>query len=428
MTTDAIEAESAVCGSILLDSKCLPEITDFLTEDDFVLDANKAIFRAAVKLDRVEEPIDPITILREAGESVSREYIMELMTVTATAANAGVYAEETRKKSMRRALRSLGYTLEERSKTENDPRDTIGDAKRILEQIESQDNRRELITSSESFEAFYRHREAVDSGKGGFIPTGYKDLDALLGGGLLNTGFYILAARPGMGKTTFALAIADNVARQGQSVLFLSLEMSEEQIAAKRLSRASGIGYDTLMMGEMGDQEYNRIAEFSVKLSRFPIMINKKPRATVEDITAIARKVSGLSLLVIDYFGLIQTGAKRQSRTEAMTEVSGQLKALARKLKIPILCLAQLNRENMSRQDKRPMLSELRDTGALEQDADGVIFLHCPSYYTSEHPDPWSPDPMQVILAKNRHANTGTCNMAFYRAVGRIIPAINKPS
>lgn len=426
MTTDALEPESAVCGSIILDSRCLPEVMEFLTADDFSLAANRAIFQAAVKLDRAGEPIDPITVLREAGEAVSREYVMELMESTSTAANAGMYAEETRKKSMRRSLQSLGYDLEERSKTEEDPRNIIGDSKRVLEQIEAQDNRKEIITSADALAAFYRHRELVDSGVGGFVPTGYRDLDRLLGGGLINTGFYVMAARPGMGKTTLGLAIADNVAERGESVLFVSLEMSEEQIAAKRLSRAASIGYDTLMMGRPNEQEYARMAEFASKLSQTPVTINRKPRATVDDIAVLSRKVSGLKLLIIDYFGLIQTDAKRQSRTEAMTEVSGQLKALARKLNVPILCLAQLNRENMSRQDKRPMLSELRDTGALEQDADGVIFLHCPSYYTSERADPWSPDPMEIILAKNRHANTGKCDAVFYRAVGRIIPAKNK--
>ena len=143
----------------------------------------------------------------------------------------------------------------------------------------------------------------------------------------------------------------------------------------------------------------------------------------MDDIANMARKVKGLKLLVVDYFGLIRTEERAKNRYEAMTEVSGQLKALARKLKVPLLCLAQINRENAQRQDKRPQLSDLRDTGALEQDADGVIFLHCNSYYNQERPDPWEPDYMQIILAKNRHASTGTCDAAFYRAVGRIIPA-----
>ena len=233
----------------------------------------------------------------------------------------------------------------------------------------------------------------------------------------------LIVGLPGMGKTTFGLAVADQVAQQNGPVLFVSLEMDEEQLAAKRLARAAGISYDALMMGNLGDEERARAAEWSSKVSQIPVYTNRKPRATVDDIANMARKVKGLKLLVVDYFGLIRTEERAKNRYEAMTEVSGQLKALARKLKVPLLCLAQINRENAQRQDKRPQLSDLRDTGALEQDADGVIFLHCNSYYNQERPDPWEPDYMQIILAKNRHASTGTCDAAFYRAVGRIIPA-----
>nr|DAM27578.1 MAG TPA: DnaB-like replicative helicase [Caudoviricetes sp.] len=424
MTIDALEAESAVCGSILLDDACLPEVLEHLTEADFVLEANRAIFRAAVELYRREEPVDPVSIRAEARGAVSDAYMMELMQATNTAANAGIYAEETRRASMRRSLVALGQELERRASTlEETPRELISAAQRELEAIEAQDTARELATSGDTLLAYYRHRERVDAGAGGYVPTGYRSLDRLLGGGLLNSGFYILAARPGMGKTTFGLAVADQVAQQRGPVLFVSLEMDEEQLAAKRLSRAAGISYDALMMGNLGDEERARAAEWSSKVSQIPVYTNRKPRATVDDIANMARKVKGLKLLVVDYFGLIRTEERAKNRYEAMTEVSGQLKALARKLKVPLLCLAQINRENAQRQDKRPQLSDLRDTGALEQDADGVIFLHCNSYYNQERPDPWEPDYMQIILAKNRHASTGTCDAAFYRAVGRIIPA-----
>lgn len=424
MTIDALEAESAVCGSILLDDACLPEVLEHLTEADFVLEANRAIFRAAVELYRREEPVDPVSIRAEARGAVSDAYMLELMQATNTAANAGIYAEETRRASMRRSLVALGQELEQRASTlEETPRELISAAQRELEAIEAQDTARELATSGDTLLAYYRHRERVDAGSGGYVPTGYRSLDRLLGGGLLNSGFYILAARPGMGKTTFGLAVADQVAKQNGPVLFVSLEMDEEQLAAKRLARAAGIAYDALMMGNLGDEERARAAEWSSKVSQIPVYTNRKPRATVDDIANMARKVKGLKLLVVDYFGLIRTEERAKNRYEAMTEVSGQLKTLARKLKVPLLCLAQINRENAQRQDKRPQLSDLRDTGALEQDADGVIFLHCNSYYNQERPDPWEPDYMQIILAKNRNASTGTCDAAFYRAVGRIIPA-----
>ena len=186
--------------------------------------------------------------------------------------------------------------LEQRASTlEDTPRELIFTAQRKLEAIEAQDTARELATSGDTLLAYYRHRERVDAGSGGYVPTGYRSLDRLLGGGLLNSGFYILAARPGMGKTTFGLAVADQVAQQNGPVLFVSLEMDEEQLAAKRLARAAGISYDALMMGNLGDEERARAAEWSSKVSQIPVYTNRKPRATVDDIANMARKLKGSS-------------------------------------------------------------------------------------------------------------------------------------
>lgn len=421
MTTDVLYAESSVCGSILLDDRCLQEVADVLTEDDFALESNRMIYHAALALERRGDAVDPVTILEETGGAVSREYLMDLMQTTGTAANAVEYAVLVRQASMRRALRVLGERLS--GVDEDDPRIVIADAQRELERIEAQDTARELADSGETIADYYEHRQRVDSGGGGYVPTGFRTLDRLLGGGMLNSGFYVLAARPGMGKTTFGLAVADQVAEKQGPVLFVSLEMDEEQLAAKRLGRAAGIAYDSLMMGQLSEEERARSANWAAKLANVPFYMNRRSKATVDDISHMARRVKGIKLIVVDYFGLIRPAGRAKSRYEAMTDISGQLKAMARKLRVPVLCLAQLNRENEGTKDKLPMLSNLRDTGALEQDADGVIFLHCDSYYRQERPDPWEPDPMKIILAKNRHAGTGICDAAFYRAVGRIVPA-----
>lgn len=423
MSVDPIQAESYICGAILIDATCLPEVMEHITADDFILEQNRAIFSAAVELDRDRETIDPVTILRKSGEVVSRYYLAELMQATPTAANVGIYAEEIRRDSMRRSLRALSETILDRTGVSDDPRELIGDVKEELDRIEEQDTRKELSTSSEVIASFYEHRRKVDDGVGGYVPTKFKGLDRILGGGFLNTGFYILAARPGMGKTTFAIGLAESIAESVGPVLFVSLEMDEEQIAAKRIARCSGVAYDSLMMGQLSEAEYDKIANVSVKLSKSPFVVNKKSTATIDDIANMVRKVKGLALVVIDYFGLIKPSRKFRNKYESATETSAQLKALARKIGKPILCLAQINRENTQRQDKKPQLSDLRDTGALEQDADGVIFLHCPTYYTVERPEPWEPDQMEIIVAKNRHANTGVCDAAFYRAIGKIVPA-----
>lgn len=421
MTTDVLYAESSVCGSILLDERCLQEVADVLTEDDFALESNRMIYHAALALERRGDAVDPVTILEETGGAVSREYLMDLMQTTGTAANAVEYAVLVRQASMRRAIRMLGERLS--GVDEDDPRAAIADAQRELERIEAQDTARELADSGETIADYYEHRQLVDSGGGGYVPTGFRTLDRLLGGGMLNSGFYVLAARPGMGKTTFGLAVADQVAEKQGPVLFVSLEMDEEQLAAKRLGRAAGIAYDSLMMGQLSEEERARSANWAAKLANVPFYMNRRSKATVDDISHMARRVKGIRLIVVDYFGLIRPAGRAKNRYESMTDISGQLKAMARKIRVPVLCLAQLNRENEGTKDKLPMLSNLRDTGALEQDADGVIFLHCDSYYRQERPDPWEPDPMKIILAKNRHAGTGICDAAFYRAVGRIIPA-----
>ena len=336
MTADVLTAESAVCGSILLDARCLPEVMEYITADDFVLETNRAIFQAAVELSQLNETVDPVTIRSKARAAVSQEYMIDLMQMTQTAANAGVYAQEARKESMRRSLRLLADSMEARAEKLDEPRDIMADAQRAIEAIEAQDTAQELATSSDVLAAFYEHRGKVDQGGGGFVPTGFRSLDRLLGGGLLNSGFYLLAARPGMGKTTFALTIAENVAEAGP-VLFVSLEMDAEQIGAKRLGRAAGIASDSLLMGKLSEEEWKRAAEFSRKLSEAPIFLNRRAQATVDDIAHMARKVRGLRLVVIDYFGLIRPAGKYRSRYESATEISGQLKVLARALKVPIL-------------------------------------------------------------------------------------------
>lgn len=421
----SLEAENGVIGSLILDESCLPEISALLTPDDFQLEPNRKIYEAALALARDGKPTDAITIAGVVGESYAK-YMVELMEITPTSANAGLYAKETRRASMWRSLKSLGEELARADTVDTDPRQAIGEAVKKLERIEAQDTAQELVSPSDALNAFYAHRALVDCGSGGCVRTGFRQIDAMLGGGFLNSGLYVLAARPGIGKTTLALAIADKVAETGGGVLFESLEMDTEQLMAKRIARITGISEGELMMDKLGEEQYKKVNDAAVSLSKMPLYMNKKPWATVDDIRNQTRKVKNLRLVVIDYFGLIRTPGKASSRYEAMTDVSGQLKALARSLGVPVLCLAQLNRENTKRKGMRPMLSDLRDTGALEQDADGVIFLHRPDYYEAEGApapaDPYSPVTLDVILAKNRHGATGSVEMAFYLRTGKIVP------
>ena len=417
---DLISAENSLVGSIIIDPRCLPAVSEIVGPEDMALEINRVIFQAALDLAKDGKAIDPVT-LKQRAKLDNGNYLLSLMESTGTAKNAELYAQETRKESMKRQI--IAIAQEVLDGVEAEPRDIIADVQRKLEAVEKRDTLAELATPDEAMLMFYDHRNEVDSGGKGCIPTGLAPVDKILGGGLLNSGLYILAARPAMGKTAVALQVLDNMARYG-SVLFVSLEMDIDQVQARRIGRVSGIPGDRLLMGRLNEEEYNRVAGVADKIRSLPVSINKKETATVTDIGHMARKVNGLRCIVVDYLGKITPENKKSGRYEYMTEISGDLKTLARKFHVPVLALAQLNRANTERGNKKPMMSDLRDTGAIEQDADGIIFLHRDDYYEEKQErDPWEPSELDIIVEKNRHGRTGACKAAFYMATGRIVPA-----
>ena len=413
MRNDFIGAESAVAGAILIDADCLPAVLALLQPEDFALEPTRAIFAAARDLDREGKRADAVTIeaqLAKDGAPLTREYLMQLMETTPTAANVEGYAAIVREASQRRQLRTLGESIVERSQAAESPTEIIGDAARLLERLEEQDAG-DILSSKDAVFQFYRYRDTLEKGSGVAVPTGLTGLDRLLGGGFLDGGLYLAAARPGVGKTTVALTIADNVAQDVGPVLFVSLEMSDEQLTAKRISRCTALSSSDLLTRKLDGGKYKAITDAGEYLCKLPLFLNRRPRCSVSDIRALARKVKGLRFVVVDYLGLIQPEGRAQSRYEAITRISGDLKALARTLNVPILALSQLNRANEARADKRPTLADLRDSGSLEQDADGVILLHRKDYYEDE--DSGAAVPIELHLAKNRHAGVGTIELAF---------------
>lgn len=421
---DGLLNEQSVIGAILLDERCLPEVERALSPADFRLDPDRALYEAALSLERTGAKIDPVTLLDQAaklGRPVSRDYAMQLMELTPTAANVGEYIRLVREDRLRDGMLELAEHIRAGVQAREDPGGLLARAGQALDSLTAGGSAGRLSTPTDVFTAFYRQREAVESGSArGFVCTQYMALDSLLGGGLLASGLYLLAARPGMGKTTLALNIADRVART-DPVLFVSLEMDDEQLAAKRISRETGIPTERLLMQLLSDEEQVAVAQAAGRLAALPMYANKAPAVTVDDIGVLARSIPGLRLIVVDYFGKIMPSpeARRAGRYEYTTEISGALKNLARSLKLPVLVLCQLNREVEQRQDKRPQLSDLRDTGALEQDADGVIFLYRDGYY-SRREDPDAPSLLEVSLAKNRHGRVGGCQLAFDMSASRV--------
>ena len=431
---DRLDVENAVIGSILIDPRCLQEVMPILQPEHFALAANQTIYRAAMALERRGEPSDVVLIAKETakmGERIPNEYILQLMDITPTAANVLEYAKETRDAAMRRKLLAIYGELNNSIENHVGTQEIIVSASKQLEQLTQEGVTGSVLRPEQAILRFVEHRNEVDEGRAkAVVSTGYRMLDIQLGGGMLKSGVYIVAGRPGMGKSTLAINIADRVAQSTGAVLFVSLEMDDEQLTAKRLAKESGIPGNRLLMDKLTDEEYVKVSKAMDKIIELPFYINNEASPTVEEIYGIAKSVKGLKLLVIDYFGKINPGdrAKRGSRTEYTTEISGAVKDMARALKIPILLLAQLNREPEKRSNHRPQLSDLRETGAAEQDADGVIFLYREDYYgIPEDRDPYLPEEIIVEVAKNRHGPVGSCSLAFYAATSKMAPANTNP-
>ena len=219
-----------------------------------------------------------------------------------------------------------------------------------------------------------------------FCKTGFSALDKTLGGGMFRQGMYVVGARPGMGKTTLGINIAENIAKRGECVLLVSIEMSRTQVMAKRIAKEGGISYTKLMTGGLSETGGEMAGKVAQRLAERPFYLIDKSKVTVIDVGRAARQIEGLTAIVVDYLGLVKPEETKTNkpRYEEMTDISADIKALAKLLKIPVLVLCQLNRENANSADKRPQLQHLRDSGAIEQDADGVILLHRPEYYSKE--------------------------------------------
>lgn len=419
------DAEGAVIGSVLLDERCLDVIRPQLVPADMLHPTNKAILKAAYSLSDMNKPVDPVTIsdyLQRRGTTIDNEYMLELLQVTPTATNAGVYANIVKRNSIRRQIKALGRQIAEDD--ELDPYVAMTELQKSVDAI-AKSQMASIVDGVGIGTEFLTYRsKTADAGISPVISTGFTQLDRLLNGGFLNEGLYIIGARPAMGKTTFALALADNMARAGHPTLFISLEMSLEQIMAKRIARMTSIASNTVLTSMLTADEYTAVVSAVADLSERPLYFNRLNGVTVPQIGVMASAVKNIKCLFIDYLGLIRPSKKRKSRYEEMTEISGELKMLATRLKIPIVCLAQLNREVEGRTKKTPRMSDLRDTGAIEQDADGIIFLYRPDYY-EDAPQTGGglAVKLNVLLVKNRHGATGSVSMAMYPHNSKITAA-----
>lgn len=424
----SIESEQAVIGSMLIDSGCIRDVASVLRETDFALLLNQELFRVITTMDRDGRPVDALTVCQEAlnqhleEEKQLKSYLFQLMEITPTAANvmeyADIVAERARKRDLNAAMEECIKSLKE-----DEPIDKLLSSLDASITATAERTASEMLAPKEQVDSFFAYRERIDDGSTPYVRTGIRSLDKLLGGGMVQDGLYILAGRPGMGKTALGIAIAENVACTIGRVDYFSLEMSKEQIMARRLSALTRVDSRLILMETLTDDENRKIAEATRTVGRTPLYTTDGKAQTVGRITSIAMASRDVKLVVIDHFGLILKPGKRQDPDESR-EIAHALKRLAQSIGQPVLCLAQLNRENENRKDKRPILSDLRATGAMEEDADGVIFVHRPDYYRPDYKRGQAePERAEIILAKNRHGRTGKIDLSFWPEVNTFKPA-----
>ena len=418
----SLEAEQAVLGSILIDSRCVTDVIGIVKPEDFYLKQNREIYETIYTMFNYSQTIDPVTVLDKMKElgyyaDNSRDYILQLMEITPTAANVARYARIVQEKSMLRGLGQAADDISDMVQTQ------MGTPSEMLETAEKKIYALRKGERGDSLEhigtvmhrVFDRLTELSESDS--LIPglsTGLRDLDMKING-LNKSDLLLIAARPAMGKSAFALNIGMNVAKKyKKTVAIFNLEMSREQLAMRLLASESFVELQKLNTGKLTEDEWTKVSMAAASLSQTDIRIDDNPSVTVADINAKCRRLDNLGLIVIDYLQLMQGsgyGKNNENRVVVVGEISRSLKIMAKELNVPVVCLSQLSRAVESRTDKRPILSDLRESGAIEQDADSVMFLYRDEYYNENSEDKGL---AECIVAKNRHGETGTVKMQWF--------------
>ena len=443
-----LAAEQAVLGAIFLDSDRLIEVKEFLFTDDFYKNANKIIFRAMEHLSDNREAIDVLTVRSLLENQNDLEtiggiaYIAELATATPTAANASYYAKIVAEKSLlRQLINKLTQSVEKAYSQEDPAEDVLAEAEKSLIDVQQGRNTSSfrrisdvLSMNLDDLEERAKQKSTITG-----IATGYPALDAMTTG-LHEEELIILAARPAVGKTAFALNIAQNIGtKQDKTVAIFSLEMGAESLVNRMLAAEGTIESHNLRTGQLNDEEWNQYFIAMGTLSKASIYIDDTPGIKITEIRARSRKLAqetgNLGLIVIDYLQLI-SGTGRENRQQEVSEISRQLKILAKELKVPVIALSQLSRGVEQRQDKRPVLSDIRESGSIEQDADIVAFLYRDDYYDRAGADddddegfndvPEVDNKVEVIIEKNRSGSRGTVELLFLKEYNKFASIDNR--
>ena len=417
-------AEQAIIGSMLIDPACVPDVINKVRAEEFYIQTNREIFETIFSMFSFGKEIDPVTVMDQMKvrgvfrEATTQQYLMEVMSLTPTAANVLKYAAIVRDQAL---LRNLQKAADE---IQSLVADGTGEADSVLEAAERKiyalrqgRNVGGLQPISMVIQRVYTALSDAAVNGGGIpgLNTGMPDLDQVTMG-LKKGELILIAARPGQGKTSMALNLARYVGEHsGQTVAVFSLEMSREELVQRLLSSAAMVDGKKLSMGRLSPAEWDRIVAAASQLSKTDIRVDDNSTLSVADMNAQCRRLGNLGLVVIDYLQLMQSSGSghsyaSESRTQAVSDMSRMLKIMAKELNVPVICLSQLNRANEGRTNKRPMLSDLRESGSIEQDADIVIALYRDGYYNKEAENP---NLAEAIILKNRHGETRTVDLMW---------------
>ena len=417
----ALEAEQAVLGSILIDSRCITDIVGILRPEDFYLQQNREIYETIYTMFNFSQAIDPVTVLekmRELGvyHDNSRDYVRQLMDITPTAANAVRYANIVRDKAMLRGLADASGDISEMVfSQEGTPGEILETAEKKIFGLRKGERGDSLEHIGVTLHKVFDHLTELSQSDSAIpgLSTGLRDLDKKING-LNKSDLLLIAARPAMGKSAFALNIGLSVAKKyNRTVALFSLEMSREQLAMRLLASESFVELQKLATGKLSEDEWSKLCMASSALSQTDIRIDDNPSLTVAEMNAKCRRLDNLGLVIIDYLQLMQGsgyGKTSDNRVNVVSDISRSLKIMAKELNVPVVCLSQLSRGPEGRTDKRPMLSDLRESGAIEQDADEVLFLYRDEYYNENTEDKGV---AECIVAKNRHGEVGTVKLQW---------------
>ncbi len=414
-------AEQSLLGSVLIDPQSLNDVAEIITAQDFYLTEHAQIYTAMHELFLINKEIDVVTLIDMLvtkgiyDKSGGEDYIRALYQAVPNALNIKDYATIVKQKSLLRNLIGACSDISEKAYSEE------GDAGHLVDYAEStifdiaqgRDTKsfrhiRDVIGSV--YNTLHTIAEEGDAAQG--TKTGFSGIDHVLAG-MGNSDLILVGARPGMGKTSFALNIATNVALQTKkNVCIFSLEMSAEQLVTRVISSEAMVDSYALRTGKLDTKQWEDIAAATTRLAGCDILIDDTSGISVTGMKGKLRRVRNLGLVVIDYLQLMQSDRRNDNRVQEVADISRALKIMAKELNVPIICCAQLSRGPESRTDKRPMLSDLRDSGAIEQDADTVIFLYRDEYYDAEKSDEEG-NIAEVIIAKNRHGSTGTVKVGW---------------